>query len=33
MWRRGGVGRRGGIWSSWRVDEGLGNGIWDVKNN
>jgi hypothetical protein len=27
------VGRRCGIWSSWRVDEvGAGNGIWNVKN-
>ena len=34
MWRRGGVERRYGMWSSWRVDGGGGgrNGIWTVKN-
>jgi hypothetical protein len=26
-WRRGGVQRRCGMWSSWRMDEGAGNGI------
>jgi hypothetical protein len=33
MWRRGGVGRRYGMWSSQRVDGGSGKGIWTVKNN
>jgi hypothetical protein len=30
-WRQGRVGRRCGIWSSWRED-GAGNRIWNVKN-
>jgi hypothetical protein len=30
-WRQGGVLRRCGLWSSWRVD-GRGNGIWSVKS-
>jgi hypothetical protein len=33
MWRWGGVGRRYGMWSSWRVDGGAGNGIWSIKIN
>jgi hypothetical protein len=32
MWRWSGVGKRYGIWSSRRVDVGVGNGIWSVKN-
>jgi hypothetical protein len=31
MWRQGGVGRRCGMWSSWRVDGGVGNGTRSVK--
>jgi cytochrome c556 len=31
-WRQGEVGRRCGMWSSWKVDGGTGNGIWSVKN-
>jgi hypothetical protein len=31
MWRHGGVRRRCGMWSSLRVDGGIGNGIWSGK--
>jgi hypothetical protein len=31
-WEQGGVGRRCGMWSSQRVDGGVENGIWSVKN-
>jgi hypothetical protein len=27
-WRQ----RRYGMWNSWRVDGGIGNGIWSVQN-
>jgi hypothetical protein len=28
----GGLGRRCGIWSSWRVNRVIGNRIWRIKN-
>jgi hypothetical protein len=32
-WRQGGVGKRCGMWSSWKADGGgVGNGIWSVEN-